>query len=51
MSTNVIAAAHPLGRLPGPANSADAMLNAPILPTLVAPQLAEHDGDAGHGVG
>ena len=36
MSTNVIAAAHPLGRLPGPANSADAMLNAPILPTLVA---------------
>ena len=34
MSTNVIAA-HPLGRLPGPANSADAMLNAPILPTLV----------------
>jgi Na+-driven multidrug efflux pump len=34
MSTDVIAA-HPLRRLPGPANSADAMLNAPILPTLV----------------
>ena len=34
MSTDVIAA-HPVGRLPGKANSADVMLNAPILPTLV----------------
>ena len=39
MSTNVIAA-HPLGRLPGPVNSADAMLNAPILPTLVGLSLS-----------